>query len=58
DMPVAMAPSLNMVTLLQLNGVLTPQEFSQALSMAFKGINEIYRLQKETLRNKYLVKVE
>ncbi len=58
DMPVAMAPSLNMVTLLQLNGVLTPQEFSQALSMAFRGINEIYRLQKETLRNKYLVKVE
>lgn len=58
DMPIAMAPSLNMVTLLQLNGVLTPQEFSQALSMAFRGINEIYRLQKETLRNKYLVKVE
>lgn len=58
DMPVAMAPALNMVTLLQLNGVLTPQEFSQALNLAFKGINEIYRLQKETLRNKYLVKVE
>ncbi|MEO3993792.1 MAG: exosome complex exonuclease Rrp41 [Desulfurococcaceae archaeon TW002] len=58
DMPVAIAPSLNMVTLLQLNGVMTPQEFSQALNLALKGINEIYRLQKETLRNKYLVKVE
>lgn len=58
DIPIAMAPSLNMVTLLQLNGVLTPQEFSQALNLAFKGVNEVYRLQKETLRNKYLVKVE
>lgn len=58
DMPVAMAPSLNMVTLLQLNGVLTSQEFSQAMSLALKGINEIYKLQKETLRNKYLVRVE
>jgi len=58
DMPVAMAPSLNMVTLLQLNGVLSPQEFSQALNLALKGVNEVYKLQKETLRNKYLVRVE
>ncbi|MGC8974580.1 MAG: exosome complex exonuclease Rrp41 [Thermoprotei archaeon] len=58
DMPVAMAPSLNMVTLLQLNGVLTPRDFSQAMNLALKGINEIYKLQKETLRNKYLVRVE
>ena len=58
DMPVAMAPSLNMITLLQLNGVLTPKEFNQALNLALKGINEVYRLQKETLRNKYLVRVE
>lgn len=58
DMPIAMAPSLNMVTLLQLNGVMSSQEFRQALDLAFKGINEIYKLQKETLRNKYLVRVE
>ncbi|MEM4486026.1 MAG: exosome complex exonuclease Rrp41 [Zestosphaera sp.] len=58
DMPVAMAPSINAITLLQLNGVLSPSEFSEALNLAFKGINEVYRLQKETLRNKYLVRVE
>ncbi len=58
DMPVAVAPSLNAVTLLQLNGVLSSSEFSEAFKLALKGIGEIYRLQKETLRNKYLVKVE
>ncbi|PUA32449.1 MAG: exosome complex exonuclease Rrp41 [Zestosphaera tikiterensis] len=58
DMPIALAPSLNAITLLQLNGVLTPSEFNEALKLGLKGINEIYKLQKEVLRNKYLVKVE
>ncbi len=58
DMPIALAPSLNAITLLQLNGVLTPSEFNEALKLGLKGINEIYRIQKEVLRNKYLVKVE
>lgn len=58
DMPIALAPSLNAITLLQLNGVLTPSEFNEALKLGLKGVNEIYKLQKEVLRNKYLVKVE
>jgi len=59
DMPVAAAPSLGMITLLQLNGVLTHEEFKQALDLALKGIRQIYEMQRETLKRKYLeVKVE
>lgn len=59
DMPVAIAPSLRQITLLQLNGVLTPEEFAQALKLAKKGVEVIYNMQKETLKRKYLdVKVE
>ncbi len=54
DMPVAMAPSLDKVLLLQLNGVLTHEEFIKALELARRGILEIYKLQKEALRKKYV----
>ncbi len=59
DMPVAIAPSLRQITLLQLNGVLTPGEFTQALELARKGVEVIHEMQKEALKKKYLdVKVE
>lgn len=54
DMPVGIMPSLNKVVLLQLNGVLTPEEFKKAFELARKGIEEIYRMQKEALTKKYL----
>ena len=42
-----------------MNGVLTEEEFWNALKLAEKGIMEIYKAQKETLMNKYSrVKVE
>ncbi|MEL9929449.1 MAG: exosome complex exonuclease Rrp41 [Sulfolobales archaeon] len=58
DMPVAMMPTLREITLLQLNGVLTEEEFYKALEMAIEGINQIYRMQKEALKKKYLESVE
>ncbi len=59
DMPIAMMPSLGKITLLQLNGVLTPEEFREALKLAEKGIREIYKLQREALKKKYVeIKVE
>ena len=59
DMPVAMAPTLRWITMLQLNGVLTHEEFIQALNLAKKGIEVIYNMQKEVLKKKYLsIKVE
>jgi len=53
DMPIAMMPSLSQVTLLQLNGNFTPEEFRAAIQLASKGIEELYKLQKETLTSKY-----
>lgn len=59
DMPVAIAPSLGIVTLLQLNGVLTREEFSEALRLALAGANLIYEKAREALRDRYMkVRVE
>jgi exosome complex component RRP41 len=59
DMPVAVAPSLGIVTLLQLNGVLTREEFNEALKLALKGAQTIYSIAREALKSRYLeVKVE
>ncbi|BDC19315.1 exosome complex exonuclease Rrp41 [Acidianus sp. HS-5] len=53
DMPVAMMPSIGQINLLQLNGNMTSEEFKQGMELAMKGINIIYNLEKETLKNKY-----
>ncbi|WP_373286763.1 exosome complex exonuclease Rrp41 [Sulfodiicoccus acidiphilus] len=53
DMPIAMMPSLSQVALLQLNGSLSGGEFRAALQMASKGIDELYRMEKEALMSKY-----
>ena len=53
DVPVAFMPNLNAITLLQMDGILTPEEFEQAVSMAIEGCQKIYDLQKEALKTKY-----
>lgn len=59
DMPIAMMPSLGEIVLLQLNGVLTEEEFYEALKLAQKGIEQLYELEKQVLMKKYVgVKVE
>jgi exosome complex component RRP41 len=54
DVPVAYMPNLNAVTLLQMDGVLTPDEFETAVNMAVEGCKKIYALQKEALKTKYM----
>lgn len=53
DLPVAMMPSFKEITLLQMNGVLTEDEFWEALKLAEKGIMKIYEVQRETLMSRY-----
>jgi exosome complex component RRP41 len=53
DMPFAFMPNLNAVTLLQLDGLFTPEEFKQALQMAESGARKVYELQKDALMRKY-----
>jgi exosome complex component RRP41 len=54
DVPVAFMPNLNAVTLLQMDGILTPEEFENAVNMAMEGCRKIYALQKEALKTKYM----
>lgn len=58
DMPVAIIPRKKLVTLLQMDGHFTPDEFEQALNLAFEGCEQIYTAQREALKKKYAVKTE
>ncbi len=53
DMPVAMMPSLNKITLLQLNGRLTRDELIEGLRLAKKGIVALYEKQKQALKARF-----
>jgi exosome complex component RRP41 len=54
DVPVALMPNLNAITLLQMDGILTHEEFEKAVNMALEGCKTVYVLQKEALKTKYL----
>ncbi|MEM3730620.1 MAG: exosome complex exonuclease Rrp41 [Candidatus Bathyarchaeia archaeon] len=54
DVPVALMPNLNAITLLQMDGILTLEEFEKAVNLALEGCKTIYALQKEALRAKYI----
>ena len=54
DVPVAFMPNLNAVTLLQMDGMLTIDEFEQVVNLALQGCKQIYALQKESLKSKYV----
>jgi exosome complex component RRP41 len=54
DVPVALMPNLNAITLLQMDGILSTEEFESAVNLALEGCKQIYILQKEALRTKYV----
>jgi exosome complex component RRP41 len=58
DVPVALMPNLNAITLLQMDGTLTSEEFEKALNLALDGCRKIYAMQKEALRAKYVTAKE
>ncbi len=53
DLPFAFMPNLNQVTLLQLDGLFTFEEFKQALELAKVGGMKVYKVQREALLKKY-----
>jgi len=53
DVPVAFMPNLNAITLLQMDGKLTLEEFENAVNLAIDGCKKIYSMQKEALKAKY-----
>jgi len=53
DVPVALMPNLNAVTLLQMDGKLSHDEFESAVNLALEGCKRIYAMQREVLKSKY-----
>jgi len=58
DMPLAYIPSMGKISLLQMDGLLTPAEFEKAVNMAIDNCKKIYAVQKATLKQRYLVATE
>jgi len=58
DVPVALMPNLNAITLLQMDGILTTDEFETAVNLASEGCRKIYAVQKEALKVKYVTAKE
>src|SRR4051795_12832996 len=53
DMPVAYLPNMDQVTLLQLDGKLSPPQFNECLNKAIHGCKLVHEIQKEALMKKY-----
>ena len=53
DLPVAYMPKLGQITLLQMDGLLTREEFEKALKLAIRGCEQIYEVQREALKRRY-----
>jgi exosome complex component RRP41 len=53
DVPVAYMRKLDRVTLLQMDGILSPDEFEKCISLAVEGCKQIYEIQREALKKKY-----
>lgn len=53
DMPIAYLPNLNQVTLMQVDGVLSSEEYKKCLDVAIQGCKKVYQLQKEALMKRY-----
>jgi len=53
DMAVAMMPTKDKVTLLQMDGVITREEFSKLLKLAKENCKKVYELQKKVLKEKF-----
>jgi exosome complex component RRP41 len=54
DVPVAFMPNLNAITLLQMDGQLTLEEFEKAIELSLEGCKQLYAMQKEALKSKYV----
>ncbi len=54
DVPLAFMPNLDAITLLQMDGQLTLEEFEKTVSLSLEGCKQLYTMQKEALKAKYV----
>lgn len=55
DMPIAYMPNKKKITLLQMDGNFTREEFERALNLGISGCAQVYEKQKAALKRKYEV---
>lgn len=53
DVPLAITAHDEEIVLLQMDGILSRDEFEQAVELAKKGSKEVYKLQREALKRRY-----
>lgn len=53
DMPVAYMPTLGQITLMQLDGRLSAEQFDECLDKAIMGCKLVYEIQRQALMQKY-----
>ncbi len=58
DMPIVYSPMTDEISLLQLDGEFTIEQFEEALEMAIEGARKIYEMEKEALINRYKIDLE
>lgn len=54
DVPVGYSPTLDEISLLQLDGVFTIEQFEETLKLSLKGCTDIHEIQKEALKVRYI----
>ena len=53
DIPIAMMPNNNKITLLQMDGLISKEELKKVLEIGKKACKDIYEIQKKALKDKY-----
>ena len=53
DIPIAMMPNNDQITLLQMDGLISKDDLNKVLEMGKKVCKEIYEVQKKALKDKY-----
>jgi len=53
DMPLAIMPRTKEVVLLQMDGIISKEEWKEAFELGLKGCQQVYEIQKKALKRKY-----
>lgn len=53
DVPLGIVPSSGKITLLQMDGNLTVDEYKQVMELAMKACKDIYEIQRDALKRRY-----
>ncbi len=53
DVPLAYMPKTEHITLLQMDGILSQDDFNGCIDLAIEGCKQIYEVQREALKKKY-----